>query len=57
MTSFHIDYTERDAERRFKLLEGVKWNLDEARRMWCWVNCGMTPDEVDAMQPKIIVQS
>jgi hypothetical protein len=44
-----IDYTERDCERRFKILEGAKWDLREARDMLRWVNTGLMPNENPVM--------
>lgn len=35
-----IDYSERDRERRYRILEGVNWNLDKARELLRWVEVG-----------------
>jgi hypothetical protein len=43
--TLHVDYSERDKERRFKILEGAKWNLQEARRLLWWVEVGDLPSE------------
>ena len=42
----YIDHSERDRERRFKILEGCKWDLTEARRLLQWVDVGdyLTPE-------------
>ena len=46
MNEIRIDHSERDRARRFKILEGVGWDLDKAQNLLCWVNTGLTVREV-----------
>jgi hypothetical protein len=50
------DYTERDCERRFKILEGAKWDLDKARDMLRWVNTGLMPNEKFLVMPTGVIE-
>jgi hypothetical protein len=38
-----VDYSERDRERRFKILEGANWDLEKARKLLQWVDVGDVP--------------
>jgi hypothetical protein len=55
MMEIRIDHSERERERRFKLLEGCKWDITKAREMWCWINSGLLPHEVDMLQPVVTI--
>jgi hypothetical protein len=50
-----VDHSERERARRFKILEGAKFNLEEARDLWCWVNTGMTVKELHSFKPIVHV--
>ena len=54
MTEFQICHTERDTERRFKILEGCAWDLDQAQKLWFWINHGMTFNQMMEMMPPTI---
>jgi hypothetical protein len=43
MYEIRVDYSERDRERRFKILEGAKWDLEKARKLLQWVDIGDVP--------------
>lgn len=49
MDHIMVDHTERDRERRFKILEGAQFDLYKARDVLRWVNTGLMPDEKPVM--------
>jgi len=54
MMDIRIDHSERDTTRRYEILKGAKWDLDQAQMLWFWINHGMTFKQMEDMVPPVI---